>query len=59
MKISSFKREIKEWLKAFIFAVLAWSLFLIGLASSTKVHEWHLAEKNAHTVVVSTEQANK
>ena len=57
MKLST--NNFIDWLKAFVFAVLACSLFLVGLATSTKVHEWHLAQKNTCTVVAATEQDNK
>lgn len=54
----STKNNLIDWLKAFVFAMLVWILFCAGLVISTKVHAWHLAEKNASNVVAATEQAN-
>ncbi|MGM9543786.1 MAG: hypothetical protein ACI3T9_02255 [Romboutsia timonensis] len=53
------KLEALEWTKAIVFAAIIWSCFLGGLAASTRIHEWHLAEKNTCTVVATTIQDNK
>lgn len=58
MKIST-KREIVDWVKSVVFAVIIWTCFLGGLAASTKVHNWHLMQKNTWTAVAATEQAHK
>lgn len=49
MKIST-KREIVDWVKSFVFAVIIFTFILGGLAASTYVHEFHIQEKYLEVV---------
>ena len=55
----STKNSLLEWVKAFIFSIIVWLLFLSVLALSNEVHTFHLAQRKACTVVAATGQSNK
>lgn len=60
MRISArTKKELFDWLKAFVAACVFWTIIIVMLGASTYVRTYHISERKACTEVAATVQAHK